>query len=163
MVRVPQNAIGILPKEVKLGVEENKAVVRRYFDEAVDQADANLVDEMFTADCVFHRGDFAEPVIGLAAMKAIVVRVHEIYRDFKTTVHDVIGEGDLVACRLKHNAIHRGAFTSRIGTFDVSDRPIEWSANVFFRFRDGKIAEEWIARDELGILLYLGIVPESDA
>ena len=139
--------------------EENKELVRRYF-KSVDQAEAELVDEMFTADCIFHRGDYADPLIGVAAVKAVVVRVHELYQGFKTTVYDLIGEDDLVACRLKHSATLRGEFTSRIGTFDVAGQPIEWSANVFFRFEDDMIAEEWIARDELGILLDLGIVPE---
>lgn len=141
--------------------EENKELVRRYF-KSVDQAEAELVDEMFTADCIFHRGDYAEPLIGVAAVKAVVVRVHELYQGFRSTIYDLVGEDDLVACRLKHTATLRGEFSSRIGTFDVAGRPIEWSANVFFRFEDGMIAEEWIARDELGILLDLGIVPEFD-
>ena len=141
--------------------EENKELVRRYF-KSVDQAEAELVDEMFTVDCIFHRGDYAEPLIGVAAVKAVVVRVHELYQGFRSTIYDLVGEDDLVACRLKHTATLRGEFSSRIGTFDVAGRPIEWSANVFFRFEDGMIAEEWIARDELGILLDLGIVPEFD-
>ncbi len=66
---------------------------------------------MFTSGCIFHRGDNADPLIGVAAVKAVVVRVHELCQGFKTTVYDLI-------------------------------------------------AEEWIARDELGILLDLGIVPE---
>ena len=86
--------------------EENKTVVMRYFEEAVDQANADLVDEMFTSDCIFHRGDYADPIKGVAAIKAIVLKVHEIYRGFKTTIYDMIGEDDLIACRLKHNAIH---------------------------------------------------------
>ena len=141
--------------------EENKALVKRYF-EAVDQAEFDLVDGMFTVDCVFHRGDYADPLRGIAAVKAVVVQVHELYQGFKTTIYDLIGEDDLVACRLKHNAVLRGEFPSRIGTFDVAGRPIEWSANVIFRFEDGMIAGEWIARDELGILIDLGIVPEFD-
>jgi len=141
--------------------EENKALVRRYF-EAVDQGEADLIDAMFAADCIFHRGDYADPLMGAAAVKAVIVRVNELYRGCTSTIHDLIGEGDLVACRLQHNAVLRGEFTSRIGTFDVAGKPIEWSANVFFRFENGLTKEEWIARDELGILLGLGIVPEID-
>jgi hypothetical protein len=32
---------------------------------------------------------------------------------------------------------------------------------VFFRFKEGKIAEMWVARDELGILRSLEIVLEA--
>ena len=48
-----------------------------------------------------------------------------------------------------------------IGTFDVTGRPIEWTSQVLFRFEDGKISETWVARDELGILRYLGLVLEA--
>jgi predicted ester cyclase len=72
----------------------------------------------------------------------------------------MIGESDLVATRETHNGIHRGQFPTPIGTFDVTG-PIEWTSQVLFRFEDGKISETWIARDELGILRYLGIVLEA--
>jgi hypothetical protein len=34
---------------------------------------------------------------------------------------------------------------------------------VIFRLKDGKIAEEWISRDELAILLSAGAVKASSA
>ena len=73
----------------------------------------------------------------------------------------MIGEGDLVATRETHKGIHRGQFPTSIGTFDVTGRPIEWTSQVFFRCKDGKISEMWVARDELGILRHLGIILEA--
>ena len=73
----------------------------------------------------------------------------------------MIGEGDLVATRETHKGIHRGQLPTPIGTFDVTGRPIEWTSQVLFRFEDDKISETWVARDELGILRYLGIVLEA--
>ena len=73
----------------------------------------------------------------------------------------MIGEGDLVATRQTHKGIHRGQYPTSIGTFDVIGRPIEWTSQVFFKFQGSKIAEMWVARDELGILRYLGIVLEA--
>ena len=54
-----------------------------------------------------------------------------------------------------------GQYPTPIGTFDVTGRPIEWTSQVFFRFKGGKIAEMYVARDELGILRSLGIVLEA--
>ena len=42
-------------------VEDNKAVVRSFFEEALDKGNMGLVDDIFTEDCVFHRGDLTEP------------------------------------------------------------------------------------------------------
>ena len=94
-------------------------------------------------------------------MRSIVEKRVQLYSAFRTAIHQIIGEGDFVATRETHEGIHRGQFPTPIGTFDVTGRPIEWTSQVFFRFEDGKIAEMWVARDELGILRYLGIVLEA--
>jgi predicted ester cyclase len=73
----------------------------------------------------------------------------------------MIGEDDLVATRETHEGIHRGQFPTPIGTFDVTGRPIGWTSQVFFRFKGNKIAEMWVARDELGMIRSLGIVLEA--
>jgi predicted ester cyclase len=142
-------------------VEDNKAVVRSFFEEALDKGNVGLVDDIFTEDCVFHRGDLTEPARGIPGIRSIVEKRVQLYRDFRTTIHQMIGEGDLVATRETHRGIHRGQLPTPIGTFDVTGRPIEWTSQVLFRFEDDKISETWVARDELGILRYLGIVLEA--
>ena len=142
-------------------VEQNKAVVARFFEELLDNENVGILHDMFTGDCVFHRGDLTEPARGISGIRSIVEKRVQLYRDFRTTIHQIIGEGDLVATRETHKGIHRGQFPTPIGTFDVTGRPIEWTSQVFFRFEDGKISEMWVARDELGILRYLGIVLEQ--
>jgi predicted ester cyclase len=142
-------------------IADNKAVVTRFFEEALDKENVGILNELFTEDCVFYRGDLTEPARGIAGVRSIVEKRIQLYRDFRTTIHQMIGEGDLVATREAHKGIHRGQFPTPIGTFDVTGRPIEWTSQVFFRFEDGKIAEMWVARDELGILRSLGIVLEA--
>ncbi len=142
-------------------VEQNKAMARRFFEELLDNENFGILNEMFTEDCVFHRGDLTEPARGIAGVRSIVEKRVQLYRDFRTAIHQMIGEGDLVATRETHKGIQRGQFPTPIGTFDVTGRPIEWTSQVFFRFEAGKIAEMWVARDELGILRYLGIVLEA--
>jgi predicted ester cyclase len=132
-----------------MSVEHNKAVVTRFFEKAQDKGNVGLVD------------DITKPARGIPGICSIVEKRVQLYRDFRTTIHQIIGEGDLVATRETHTGIHRGQFPTPIGTFDVTGRPIEWTSQVFFRFKEGKIAEMWVARDELGILRSLGIVLEA--
>jgi predicted ester cyclase len=145
----------------QMTVEQNKAVAKRLFEELLDNENVGILNDLFTEDCVIHRGDLAEPAQGIAGARSIVEKRIQLYRDFQTTIHQIIGEGDLVATRETHKGIHRGQFPTPIGTFDVTGRPIEWTSQVFFRFEGVKIAEMWVARDELGILRYLGIVLEA--
>lgn len=141
-------------------VAENKALALHFF-EALDAGNSGVLQNIFTEDCAFHRGDLIEPARGMAGITSIVNNRVQLYRDFRTTIHQIIAEGDLVATRETHTGIHRGQFPTPIGTFDMTGRPIEWTSQVFFRCEGGKIAEMWVARDELGILRSLGIVLEA--
>jgi predicted ester cyclase len=141
-------------------VDDNKALAMRFF-EALDTGNISVLETIFTEDCVFHRGDLIEPAQGLSGISSIIDKRVQLYSDFRTTIHQIIGEGDLVASRETHQGIHRGQFATPIGTFDVTGRPIEWTSQVLFRCRTGKIAEMWVARDELGILRSLGIIIEA--
>ncbi|HEY6820782.1 MAG TPA: ester cyclase [Burkholderiales bacterium] len=139
----------------------NKATVRRFFAEALDGRDLDMFDELVADDCVIHRPESREPIRGLNPFKEAVGRIVQTYSEFSTTIHDLIAEDDRVACRLSHRAVNRGEWTSRLGRHDVAGKALVWSANVIFRFRGGKIVEEWVSRDELGMLIDLGVVQQA--
>ena len=142
-------------------VEEKKAVVRRFFKDALDKGDVDLLDEMFNDNCLFFRGDMDEPAKGLNGIRSVVEKRVHLYRDFETTIHQMIGEGELIASRQSHTGIHRGEFSTPIGTFDVKDRPIEWASQAFIRFEGEKISEFRVSRDELALFRYLDIKVEA--
>ena len=140
-----------------------KPIVRRYFEEALDTRRLEILDEIVAIDCLIHRPESQEPIRGLSAFKQCLERILQAYSEFSTTIHDLIEKKDRVACRLSHRALNRGEWTSRAGHHDVAGKPVSWSAMAIFRFRDGKIAEEWVSRDELGMLIDLGLLASSSA
>ena len=73
-------------------------------------------------------------------------------------MHDIFESGDRVVVRLTHRATGAETFSSRIGEHDVKGRSLTWGAIAIFRMENGKIAEEWVNRDELGTLLSGGIL-----
>ena len=109
-------------------------------------------------DCVIHRPEVSEPIQGLEAFRQALERILQVYSEFKTTIHDVIAEEDRVACRLSHRAVNRSQWTSRFGTHAVAGKTVTWPAIAIFRFHDSKIAEEWVSRDDLGMLIELGVL-----
>jgi predicted ester cyclase len=136
----------------------NKAIVRRYFEEALDKRNLEILPEIVSADCIIHRPETPEPIIGLAAFRQTLERILQSYSEFSTTIHDLIAEDDRVACRLSHRAVNRGDWKSRIGCHAVAGKKVSWQAIAIFRFHGGKIAEEWVNRDELGMLIELDVI-----
>jgi ketosteroid isomerase-like protein len=136
-------------------IENNKAVVRHYFD-ALDAGQAEMVDVLFGKDCRIYRPEQSEPLIGVELVRLIVLGAHQLFSEFKTTIHDMVQEGERVAVRITHDAVYRDKWTTRIGTFNVTGKLTQWNAMAIFVFRDGKIIEEYVMRDELGMLLSVG-------
>jgi hypothetical protein len=89
-------------KEGQMTVEQNKTVVTRFFEEALDNENVGILNDLFTEDCLFHRGDLTEPARGIPGIRSIVEKRVQLYRDFRTTIHQIIGEGDLIATRETH-------------------------------------------------------------
>src|SRR5262245_5584621 len=145
-----------------MSTESNKAIVRRYFEEVLDKRKLVILDEVVTTDCIIHRPEASEPIRGLGAFRRTLERILQVYNEFKTTIHDLIAEEDRVACRLSHRAVNRSEWTSRLGTHPVAGKTVSWPAIAIFRIRDGKIAEEWVNRDELGMLIELGVVASAE-
>jgi ketosteroid isomerase-like protein len=100
--------------EKEMTVDDNKALAVRFF-EALDTGNIGVLQNIFTEDCVFNRGDLIEPARGLAGISSIVEKRVQLYRDFRTTIHQIIGEGDLIAIRETHEGIQRGQFPTPIG------------------------------------------------
>ncbi len=141
-----------------MSTQLNKEIVRRYFEEALDGRKADLTEQLFTTDCVIHRPEYREPLVGLDGIRKIASGVCEKFSYFETRIHDMIAESDRVVCRVSHFGTYKTGWTSRLGQHSVEGKNVNWNAIAIFRIKDGKIAEEWVCRDELGMLLQLGVL-----
>ena len=135
-------------------------VVLSYFHDVLDGRKIGLLADLFRPDCVIHRPEGI--VKGMSGIRGVVERNVAAYSRFETEVHDVFESGDRVVVRITHRAVGAGVFRSRIGVHDVKDKPLTWGAIAIFRMQDGKIAEEWVNRDELGMLLSLNVLKPSN-
>lgn len=140
------------------GEAHNISVVTVYFRDVLDGKQYDRLADLCTLDVVMHRpeGDLTYVgVIQAALQKALSAQAME------TRINESVASGDFVTVRLTHKvtfSTEQAVLESRVGAFDVKGQTIEWDAMAMFRFRGGRIAEEWVYPDELGQLMQIGTV-----
>ena len=134
---------------------ENKELSRR-FTELFSTGDEALAEEVLSPDIVFHgtRGD--GEVRGIEGMTAFLSGYRRAFPDARSTVEDQVAEDDKVVTRWRARGIQRG----ELGPIPPTGREFEMDGVTIERIAGGKIAEVWLARDELGLLRQLGVLPE---
>jgi len=50
-----------------MSTASHKATVRRYFEEALDKRNLDILNEIVAIDCLIHRPEAKEPIRGLTA------------------------------------------------------------------------------------------------
>src|SRR5260221_6319800 len=80
--------------------EENKAFVRRHFEEFVNQKNLDIADRNFAADYREHGSDSPpNSALGPLGPKTYLAAAFNRYPDLRVVIEDIIAEGDKVAVR----------------------------------------------------------------
>jgi predicted ester cyclase len=160
LVSLPIGSLAQPKSAVVMSAQEK--VVLSYFHDVLDGGKVELIDSLFQPDCAIHRPEGESK--GLAPLRAMAQTRKTGFSSFHTEIREIFEAGDRVVVRLTHTVAGAGPYRFRIGTYDISGKTVVWDAIVIFRMQNGKIAEEWVSRDELGMLLSAGVlVPRSDA
>jgi steroid delta-isomerase-like uncharacterized protein len=134
--------------------EENKALVRRSFEEVFNQGNLDAVDEIFASDYLLHDPTSPEEIRGTEGMKQYVSMYRTAFPDLQQTIEDQIAEGEKVATRLIGRGTHQGEL---MGIPPTGNR-VEASGIVINRISGGKIAESWATYDALAMMQQLGVI-----
>src|SRR3712207_3938701 len=138
--------------------EENKEKVRRFFQEAFNEGNLGVADEIFASDYVQHDPTTPEEISGPEGIKGFVQMYRSAFPDSHITVEDLIAEGDKVVTRFRGRGTHQGEL------FGVapSGNQVEITGITISRFSGGKIAEDWTNSDTLGLMQQIGGVPSPE-
>lgn len=128
--------------------EEMKAVVKRAMFDGYNQGDFSVLDECIQPDYVRHTHHGHPSASSLADHKSQLAERKQVFADSRFHIDEMIAEGTQVAVRFTMTGRHVGTYLGLEGT----GREIARKAAVFFRFRDGKIAESHAVFDVYGTL-----------
>ena len=134
---------------------DNKALLRRWFEEVWNKGRAEAIDEMFAPDGLAHGLAGGEPLRGPAHFKQFFHTFKDAFPDIEVVVEDTVAEGDKVAARCTVRGRHHG---DTLG-FAATKRPVEFTGICIARWRDGQIIEAWNNFDFMTMYQQLGVVP----
>ena len=139
-----------------MSVEQNKALVRRRYDEIDNQHNLAAMDELVAQDYVHHDPSVPRQMLqGRDGYQRLALMFNTAFPDGHTTIEEMIAEGDLVATRFTTAGTHRGELMGVAAT----GRRVEVTATSIYRIADGKLAEGWVNFDALGLLQQIGALP----
>jgi steroid delta-isomerase-like uncharacterized protein len=135
-------------------LEENKALIRRWFEEVWNKGRADAVAELLAEDAVVHglSDDAAKPLRGPTGFLPFHTQFREAFPNVEVVVEDTIAEGDKVAVRCSVRAKHEG---DSLG-FKATGAQAEFDGIAIVRVKDGKFVEAWNNFDFMKMYKQLG-------
>lgn len=131
---------------------ENEVVVLRWWDELWNRGDVSLVDELHTPDFTDH--DPANPWVppGPEGMRQKVEAYRAAFPDLQFAMEKVLSAGDHVVTHWRCRGTHLGEVLGLAPT----GSSIEIEGISIFRLENGRVAEQTLVWDALGMLRQLG-------
>lgn len=131
--------------------EANEELVHRFFA-AVNEHDPEAIKPLFAPGFVFHSPRRAPmDADGWGCWFSRFVRG---FPDLQVDDEDMVAGGDQVAVRWTARGTHLGMFQSIAPT----GREVTMPGISIFQIAGGKIAQNWVVLDELGLLEQLGVI-----
>ena len=132
-----------------MSVEENKAIIRSFF-EAVNKQNLALLDDFVAPDFVEHTLQWK----GLEDVKQTLIILFKGFPDLHGTIEDIIAEGDNVCIRVKVTGTHTGEYRGIAPT----GKKITFTGVQIWRIVDGKAVERTSVFDMLDFYKQLGVI-----
>jgi predicted ester cyclase len=145
-----------------MSAEECKTIARRFIAELWNERRLELADELFAPDCVTHQlrsgAEDAPAPRTPESVKQHVAAWLAAFPDLRFEIEQVIAEHDLVATRCTMRGTHTGAWLGVAPT----NRAVSVRMSVTQRIAGGRIVEDWVLVESLGLFQQLGLVPPRE-
>ena len=135
---------------------ENRAIVRRFVDEYVNQKNDATLDALVADDFICHVGGVPSTA---SEGRQVWVRRSTVLRtafpDFRITIDDLLVDDDKVVMRYRGQGTHRGPF----GAAAPTNNAVTYTGIAILRISNGQIAEEWTEYDSVGLMRQVEAIP----
>ena len=139
-----------------MSVEQNKTIIRRGFEEGINQNKLHIFADVIGPTYVNH--SMPTPVPGPEGFKMVIGMFRAAFPDLHITLEDVLGDGDKVTTRGYFTGTHQGDFNG----IPATGKKVKVSYIDMWRIENGKAAENWVQMDMIGLMQQLGVMPTPE-
>jgi predicted ester cyclase len=133
----------------------NTATGQRFFEDMLGNANWKLADEILAPDIVMHHPSSPQPVAGVKNVVGFLGAFRAGFPNMSMKVEFAFGEGDMVAVRWRMSGIQ----TAELFGIPPSGKPVSVAGISLLRFSNGKVVEDWVSEDTLGLMQQIGVIP----
>jgi steroid delta-isomerase-like uncharacterized protein len=138
-----------------MSAQHNKAIVSRYAQEVWNGGNLDAIETYIGLGYVRHDPGLPMVVREPAGVRQLVALYRAAFPDLHLEPEVAFAEGDMVAVRWLVSATHQGELMG----IPATGRSLSIAVIELFRLTGGKIVEQWVAIDNLGMLQQLGAIP----
>ena len=149
------------PSACTTTTDQNKHLVRRYWNEVYNDRQPERADAFLTDDFVRHNP--GRPQRNEPGNADDVRRARENLADFPDlhiTIDDLVAEGDQVVARLSWTGTQQAPL--EVWGAPATGRRASYELVAIYRVRCGQLAEQWVVADYLGLLRQVGVVTDDE-
>ena len=133
---------------------QGKSIIRRVLDEAFNQGNLAIVDELVAPDGISHQLSWGMPPNRMG-LKQLIALFRTAFPDLNCTLQDEIIQGDKIAAHWTMRGTHKGLFLGNSPT----SKSINVKGLIYARIENDQVIENYMLIDQMGILQQLGLVP----
>jgi len=133
---------------------DNKAIIRRFIEEGLNRRNAALIDEIYSADYTGHDPERPAPRNLTDLKQGMAGLLGKVFPD--AILHRAThGRRRFGRMALAFRATHQG----EIMGIPATGKQISFGGMNLFRLENGKVVENWVYRDAVGMMRQLGALP----
>lgn len=139
-----------------MSVETNKALLRRFVEEIVNQGNITVAPELIAEDFV-KLDPFPGQAPGRAGLIESIERLRTAFPDLIWSLDEMVAEEEKVASSHTWSGTHLGEF---LGIAPTGKR-VRMTCMIFDTYENGKLKTSRLVMNVLSLFQQLGVAPES--
>jgi len=138
-----------------MSTDQNTANARQFFESMLGKANWGMADDILASDVVMHHPSSPQPIAGVKNVVGFLGAFRAGFPDMSMRVEFAFGDGEMVAVRWGMSGTH----TAELFGIPPSGKPVKVVGISLLRFANGKVVEDWVSEDTMGLMQQIGVIP----